>query len=148
MHGHPDILTCRLTFPETNLWNGRVTFSTPTCFAQKLRHFGRGLIKRGFKHNLNKQRGYKQTTSPITVVLICRAKQHQAAARGWGVVGRGPAPLWSELGDPASVPLLNSMRADFSLRGNPAANQRHLRNLWLIWVIRPNLEAGVYLQIN
>lgn len=51
---------------------------------------------------------------------------------GGGGGGRGPPPLWSEPGDVASVPLLNSMRTDFSLRGNPAANQRHLRNLWLI----------------
>lgn len=131
MHGRPHILTYWLTFPETNLWNERATFSTPARLAQKLRHFGRGLIKQGFEHNLNKQRGYKQTTRPITVVVKCRAKQHQAAAWGKGVIWWGGA-LWSEAGDPASVPLLNSMRTDFSLRGNPAANQRHRRNLWLI----------------
>lgn len=55
--------------------------------------------------------------------------------RGGGgcfVGGRGP-PLWSELGDPASFLLLHSMRTDFSLGGNPAANQRSLRNVWLIY---------------
>lgn len=61
-----------------------MTFSSLVHSAQKLWHQGRGLIKRGFKHNLNQQRGYKQTTSPITAALICRAMQHQAAARERG----------------------------------------------------------------
>lgn len=40
--------------------------------------------------------------------------------------------LWSQLGDPASILLLNAMRTHISLRRNPAANQRNPRNLWLI----------------
>lgn len=41
--------------------------------------------------------------------------------------------LWSQLGDPASILLLSSMRTHIRLRRNPAAKEGNPRNLWLVY---------------
>lgn len=143
--GFPITVSYWPSFPRNNHSSeiNEQRFSQDVCLphVHRLQHQGRDLIKRGFKHNLNKHTSYKQTTRPITAVLICRAKHHPNTT-GAGGGGRRHCCF-----DPyfwTHAPSYCSMGFNVHLRGNP-------KDSHICWILSKSclpLYYWTYIKIN